>query len=431
MPRLRNGDVIECSVEKAVYRGLGLLRHGGQVIFVRNVYPGERWRVQITGVSKDYAYGVGVEPLVRIEARRSPSCPVFSDCGGCAHLDLDYAAQLRLKTAVLADVFARAGVDWRADVLMTPSPEVGWRSRASVHLERQGTTLRMGFKEAAGRRVVEPESCLQLSETMNAALSDLRQALASCAELTRESRRIEIVESYDGERRIATVVGGRIDMTRRRLLELKDRLHSVDVLGVVSEGDRRTHGTWSAAPQVFSRVRGSLFRTHARSFFQANRYLTDDLVRAVEKSVPAAAVVLDLYCGAGLFSVALASRARRVLGVEINPRAVNDARANAQASELTNVEFVRGEANQTYARLPLDDEETVVVDPPRGGLQRELVERFGERRPALIVYVSCDPPALARDLVRLQRVGYSLRSIDAFDLFPGTFHFETVACLTR
>jgi 23S rRNA (uracil1939-C5)-methyltransferase len=430
-PSLRNGDVVEGQVEKVVYRGVGLMRPGGRIIFVRGVYPGERWRVRVTDVSRDYARGVGIEPLATNADRRPSACPVFPACGGCSHLDLNYAAQLRLKTAVLEDVFARAGVDWSEKIHMTPSPEIGWRSRASVHLERHRTILRMGFKEAASHRIIETADCSQLSKTMNAALSELRLALEPSTDLTRESRRVEIAESYDGESRIAAVIVDRMRIRRRRLDELMERLRAVDALGIVSVGPWKTHGIWSGVPHVFSRVRGFLFRIHACSFFQANRFLAEALVRAVESKVPGNAVVLDLFSGVGLFSVALASRMKRVLGVETNPVAIGDARVNARAAGLTNVEFLRGDAHETLAQLPRGDDEAVIVDPPRGGLSRGLVEHLHERRPSLIVYVSCDPPALARDIVRFERAGYELRSVDALDLFPGTFHFETVACLAR
>jgi 23S rRNA (uracil1939-C5)-methyltransferase len=408
---------------------MGLMRRDGQVIFVRGVYPGERWSVRVIDVSKDYARGVGVEPLTMSAERNPPACPDFPACGGCTHLDLDYAAQLRLKTTVLADVLARAGVDWRERVELAPSPQFGWRSRAGVHLARRGKSFLMGFKEAAGHRIVEPRACLQLSQSMNDALSDLRHALEQCVDVTRQLRRVELVESYNGERRIATVIGGRMSLSRRLLDRLQGRLESIDTLGAIAEEPRRLRGVWNGVSHVVSRVRGNSYQTHARSFFQANRFLAEDLVSSVARAVPRDAVVLDLYSGAGLFSIALASQMKRVIGIEINPFAVHDARVNARAAGLANVEFMQGDVSKTVVRVPRGDTETIVVDPPRGGLPRDLVAHLQERRPASIVYVSCDPPSLARDLVRFARAGYELRSVEALDLFPGTFHIESVAWL--
>jgi 23S rRNA (uracil1939-C5)-methyltransferase len=171
------------------------------------------------------------------------------------------------------------------------------------------------------------------------------------------------------------------------------------------------------------------FRTHAQSFFQSNRFLVDELARTVAEMLPAGGRVLDLYAGVGLFALTAARQADRVTALEANPFAATDAEHNARRARLQGVEVRRAEVGAALRALPAAAGERVILDPPRTGAGPGVVEAVAARRPAVVVYVSCDPPTLGRDLALFAARGYRPDALAAFDLFPDTFHLETVARL--
>ena len=188
--------------------------------------------------------------------------------------------------------------------------------------------------------------------------------------------------------------------------------------------------TLQGDPHLRARAGGLVYRVHQQSFFQGNRFLYERLVESVLARVAPGAPVLDLYSGVGLFALALAARGDRVRGLESNPMAVDDARENAREAGLA-AEFEIADVDRALALLAVRGGERVVLDPPRAGLGRAALGALIERRPETITYVSCDPPTLGRDLARLMAAGYRLQSLEALDMFPDTFHLESVAHLER
>jgi 23S rRNA (uracil1939-C5)-methyltransferase len=392
---VRPGDRIELEISKGVYRGLGLGRHLGQVVLVRSAYPGERWRVRVTEVGRGYVRAEREQSLASVPARRESPCPVFPLCGGCAHQDLDYDSQ-----------------------------------RASLQVEASRGLVRLGFHEPESHRLVEFETCLQLSDTANLAVKELRAALRRRGGLAARVRRIELTESIDADERTAALVGD-LDARDASLLEgMRGELPSIGGLGLLSARDERQRfvPVWGE-PHVVSRVRGASLRVHALSFFQANRFLVERMVDEVERRMPAGLGVLDLYGGVGMFAIAVAGRAPGVTCVEVDAHAVHDARANVRGAGCDNVHVLRSDVVAALGSLPPAESEGVVVDPPRTGLGAGVVEALVRRQPCPIVYVSCDPPTFARDLKRLLASGYRLVDCVALDLFPDTFHVETIALL--
>jgi 23S rRNA (uracil1939-C5)-methyltransferase len=426
------GDSIEVTIDKGVYRGMGLGRHEGRVILVRGAYPGERWKVRVTEVRPGYARGVGEEPLQASPDRRASACPFFPRCGGCAHLDLVYDAQLALKRSVLRDALERAGVKLEGEIPVVGSPEHGWRTRASLHVEARGAVLKLGLHEEGSHRLVDTDVCRQLSETMNVALADLRAVLTRLPQVAARVRRIELAEGADGEQRVAALVGDLTEQDGAALRGVRDSAPSLASLGVATtaEGRRRFVTAWGN-PRVSSKVGEHSFTAHVMSFFQANRFLLPRLVAEVEQRMPPDLDVLDLYGGVGLFSISLARSARRVVCVEIDRSAIHDAMDNVRAAELDNVGVVRADVREALVSIEGAEAEGIVVDPPRTGLGADVIDALIQRRPGRIVYVSCDPPTLGRDLHRLLQHGYAVVDCVALDLFPGTFHVEAVVRLDR
>ncbi len=429
---LRPGQVIELDIEKAVYRGQGLGRHEGQVVFVPRAVPGDRVRVRIVAGTGGYVRGRVEQVLTPAAGRRPAPCPLFARCGGCAYQGYDYAPQLALKEAVLRETLTRARVAWPGPITVHPSPEAGWRIRASLHAHFDAQGLRLGLHEEGTHRVTDLETCVQLSPAMNAAQRAIAAALGRRPDWARHVHDVDLAEAPDGAQLVASVETDLEPYAAGALAALADSVPALTGFGVVAGSQRdRRFMPLRGEPWTFATVQGIRLRAHVRSFFQANRFLLGDLVAAVTGLTPGGGPVLDLYAGVGLFALPLAARAERVRGIEIDAGAVGDAERNIAHSGLANVQVQRGDVAKALRDLSVDADERIVLDPPRAGAGPEVVAAIAARRPLAIVYVSCDPATLSRDLGGFAAAGYLPSAVELFDLFPDTFHLETVVALRR
>jgi 23S rRNA (uracil1939-C5)-methyltransferase len=421
------GQLVETVIEKGVYRGRGLGRVEGRVLFVPRAHAGDRVLARVTQVHPGWAEGAIEQLIAPSPQRRASPCRYFPRCGGCAYQDLAYEAQLGLKEAVLRESLARAGCPFDGPVSVHPSPERGWRMRAALHFAPGVSGLRLGLRQEGTRRVVDLEECLQLSDAMNAAARLVRDRLASRPAFARAARGLHLLESPTGDALAAVLEANVPPSGVPGLAAAVGDGGGLGGLGV--RASRRLHWV-RGSPYVEARVLGLLLRTHVESFFQGNRFLLEPLARAVVDAVPRGGRTIDVYAGVGLFSLPLAARgADEVLAVERSAVAAEDARANARANGLANVRVRCEEAEAALATLPASADESIVVDPPRTGLGHAVVEAVAGRGPRAVVYVSCDPPTLGRDLALFAGRGYAPASVQVFDLFPDTFHLEAVVRL--
>lgn len=427
---MQPGDAIEVTVEKAVYRGLGLARHEGQVVFVPRGRPGDRLRVRVESVTPGYARAITESVLVEGPAQRTSPCPAFSLCGGCAYQHVDYDAQLRLKEGILRESLSRAGVVWEPPIPVKGSPEEGWRTRAAFHLQHAGGAWRLGLHIEGTHRVVDLERCLQISAGMNRTQRALAKALAERPQWARRISSVDLAESGDGTQLVAALETDMGAADVAALAVIADAAPWLTGMGAaVGRGGRRRYVPLRGEPYVHTTVLGVPLRAHVRSFFQANRFLVDDLARAVVDATPPGGTVLDLYAGVGLFALTLAQRADTVRGVEINPTAAEDAAHNARRAGLENLRIAAGDVRQGLGSWQAASGERIVLDPPRTGAGADVVRAVAGRQPEVVVYVSCDPPTLGRDLRVFGAEGYRLESLQAFDMFPDTHHLEAVGRL--
>ena len=282
---LRPGALVEAEVEKGVYRGRGLVRVAGRVVFVPRAHPGDRVRARVSEVHSGWAEAALVEVLQPSPERRPSPCPYVPRCGGCAYQDYGDAAELSLKESVLRESLARAGVPWEGPVTLHASPVSGWRLRASLHFAHGDGELGLGLRQEGTRRVVDVEACLQLSDAMNQAARRLRGALADRPEAARVHG-LELVEAPDGGALVATLETGLARSEAPGLLAIRSAVPELSGLGVRT---RTATLEWLAgAPYVEAGALGVELRAHASSFFQANRFLYQELARTVVELVPAA-----------------------------------------------------------------------------------------------------------------------------------------------
>jgi 23S rRNA (uracil1939-C5)-methyltransferase len=303
--------------------------------------------------------------------------------------------------------------------------------RASLHLARGEDGPRLGLRQEGSRRLVDVETCLQLSDASNRAARALRQALAGREQLLGRVHGLDLLESPDGGALVAILETSLARPDAPRLLPLAKQVPGLSGFGARTR--ERSLEWLSGEPFVEASVLGLSLRAHAAAFFQPNRFLLEPLARAVVDLVPpGGGRVLDLYSGVGLFALPLAVRdGCETLAVEQSSVACEGARFSARRAGLGRVRVQTAGVAEALAELPPRAGERIVLDPPRTGAGREVVEALAARCPEALVYVSCDPPTLGRDLSLFAKSGYRPDAVHLFDQFPKTFHVETVVRLRR
>lgn len=443
--------------------GEGVGRVDGFTIFVDGALPGDEIEATITEVKRNYAVGALRRVVVAGAERVAPRCPAFPACGGCQLQHLDYDAQLRWKRQQVVDALMRIG--HLSDVVVHPclGPDEPWfyRNKAQfpvgptdngrVRVDAGGgvASLAAGMYARGSHRIIDLEECL-IQHPLNNAIIRAAKRLAAkydivpYDEVTHRGCLRHIlarVGSASGEAMAVFVTNGPAFPGGRALAAELMR----EVPAVVSVHQninaRRTNVILGEETRLLAgretitdRIGRFEFAISLRSFFQVNPDQTEVLYRkAVEYAgLTGTETVIDAYCGIGTISLFLAERARWVHGIEVVPEATADARANAARNGVTNVEFHRGETEVILPGLRARGvrADVIVVDPPRKGCEPVVLEVFAAMRPRRIVYVSCNPATLARDLARLAELGYRTVEVQPVDMFPMTAHVECVASIT-
>ncbi|MBI2372005.1 MAG: 23S rRNA (uracil(1939)-C(5))-methyltransferase RlmD, partial [Deltaproteobacteria bacterium] len=437
MPKRPEPDIRTVTVEGLAYGGAGVARSGGLVLFVPYGLPGDEVEVEVVEKKRDYGTVRITELLNPSTHRRAPPCPAFGTCGGCQWLHLTYEEQLRAKAQILQETLARLGGLHDAPIApLIPSPhELHYRSRVRLQVRATARGYQMGYYMAGSHTLVPLEGCPLADEAVNDLWARLRQFLND--EERHAIGEIELAYSPDERRAVALILpGGGGHPIHRPLLQ--HCLERVPVLKGVIGGQRGGGWLTEGDPTLtyVVEVPGATFRCRAQavSFFQVNLHLNPRLAESVlaAAGLQGGERVLDLYCGVGNLSLPLAARAGSLLGVDLSREAIQDAQANAREHSLTACEFWRAEAGPALAQLQGEGDrfDVVVLDPPREGA-RGLMEPLARLDPARIVYVSCNPTTLARDLKALVKAGYRVTGVQGLDFFPQTFHLECVAALER
>jgi 23S rRNA (uracil1939-C5)-methyltransferase len=420
-------------IEQVVFPGRSLARREGKVLFTDEGLPGEQVEVEIIKDRNDFSEGRTVSVLEPSALRREPRCEHYKTCG--IYQVMDYGFQVEIKRKQLGDILgSRLGLG--PEVWTThPSPRPwGYRNRARFHLLGKPGGLTLAYNQPGSRRnYVSVRACSLVSDRMNELLNAaLRILNASRTEAVRD---IEVRETASGSELLLILMGsGRgADVSPPSLVpELKNRF---PLRGVVwlSEGRSRISETIiHGLGYINEEVGGLRYRLGARSFFQVNRFLLPDALTEVKRAAAEAGVrrIADLYCGVGTFGLALAIGAEDVQGVEPDPLNTAFLLENVGRNRLTNVTVRAGTAEEWIGRILSEKPDLVMVDPPRRGLGRSVIGALVQSPPPRLLYMSCDPATLARDLKTLLKV-YALARAAVFDFFPQTPHIETLCVLDR
>jgi 23S rRNA (uracil1939-C5)-methyltransferase len=423
---------VNLKIEKMVYGGDGLARlEGGKAVFLPFVLPGEEVSATILKEKSSFARATVDQVLHASEKRVKAQCPYFGECGGCHYQHTGYQSQLELKGSILRETLLRnAKLEWKGDIIAHSAEPWNYRNRTRLKV-RGGTDFAVGYHRFASHDLLPIIECPISSPTVNRVIQQLWEIGATGAVPPGLTEIEMFVDNADSRLLLELIHKPGAKGIREFAGELQTRVPNVQGVGLFEE----THGSASGPPELKDTVGNPTllyqigeksFRVSAGSFFQTNRFLINDLVKTVVGDF-FGNIALDLYSGVGLFANHLAKRFSQVFAVESGPASAADLQTNV----LKNVVPVKTEVEQFLPRCLNMHPDVVVVDPPRAGLGAKVAQLLAALRVKRISYVSCDPATLARDMRVLLETGYHVEEVHLVDLFPQTFHLETVIRLAR
>ena len=447
---LNKNQIYEATISDYTAEGQGVAKIEGCAVFIPNAIFGERVRVRIEKAQKTWATGKIVEILERSVHRINRECPVAKLCGGCDFHHMEYEEETRLKAERVRDCLNRIGGENLENVPILAAPTCReYRNKAQYPVSSHKNRAFAGFFRAGTHQVIENDRCGILPEEMDRVkeivVDHMNRFHIPAYDETAHAGLVRHIYVRRGavskQVLVCLAVNGRKLPHAPELIENLKKIPGFTslVLSVNTKKGNTVLGdefiTLYGPGTIEDTLCGLVFRLSPRSFYQVNHHQAQRLYQAAieQAGITKEDTVLDLYCGVGTITLAMAGAAGRVIGVEVVPQAVEDARENAKRNGIENAEFFCGDAGQ--AALELEKQgikaDVVIVDPPRKGLNADTIEALSRFAPRRIVYVSCDPATLARDVALLKQRGYTLKNAMAADLFPRCAHVESIVCLVR
>ena len=423
--------------------GAGVVRNDGFVFFVPGLLENEEAEIGITALKKNYGFGRIVRLIKPSIHRVTPICDVYRLCGGCQLMHMDHEEQCRFKEEKLKMCFRQnADMEIEPSPIMTAEPYFNYRNKVQIPVQVNQGKIEMGFYQSHTNKIIPFTTCYAESELSNQIVNTLqtlfakyhcasamRHVLIKHAHVTGEVMVVFIVREYpfDGK-----------DQLCQSLLQQYPQIKSLSVIvnkrtdNVILDGKEILI---AGRPWIEEELLGCRFRISARSFYQINPYTTPLLYQtAIDfAGLTKNDVLVDMYCGTGTMGIIASKYCKKVFGIEIVPDAVKDARKNAEINHVENIEFLNADAGQGAQRIIRSKlkVDAMIVDPPRKGCAKDTLDAMVKIAPKKLVYVSCDPATLARDVAYLTKCGYVAQKIQPADMFPNTLHVETIVWLRR
>lgn len=452
MKQLKKNSVIELEITSVGSQGEGIGRHDGMAVFVPAAAVGDVIRAKLLKIKKNLAYAKIEEIIQPSKDRVQNDCPAFPQCGGCTFRHISYAAEGEIKRQRVYDAMKRiGGVDIAPERYLAAAQPARYRNKAMLpcQADKNGKPA-FGFYASNSHRLVGTSDCLLQPAgfaRVASAVSDymLANSVKPYNELTcsGDVRHLYLRASREsGEIMVCLVVNcdslpdeaGLAEAVRKAEPAVSSVLLNINTqnTNVVLGGQCRL--LWGDGC-ITDSILGVCFRISPLSFFQVNPAQTERLysIAAEYADLSDEATLLDMYCGTGTIGLTMAGKVKKLIGVEIVPEAIEDARVNAALNETDNAEFVCSDAFLSAEKLKSKGEKihTVILDPPRKGCDERLLSTIAGMEPSRIVYVSCDPATLARDAARLMALGYAVERYSIVDMFPRTIHVETVCLFSK
>ena len=447
---LIKNQVYETIICDYTAEGQGVAKIEGCAVFIPNAIRGERVLVRIEKAKKTWACGKITQILEKSPHRVNRECPVAKLCGGCDFWHMDYEEECALKADRVRDCLNRLGGENLENVPILSAPSCyGYRNKAQYPVTAHKGKAIAGFFMAGTHQVIENDRCRILPREMDQVkelvIDHMNRFKIKAYDETEHKGLVRHIfvrrGAVSGQLLVCLCINGKVMPHAKELAESLKAVPGFTslVLSINEKPGNTILGdefiTLAGPGYIEDTLCGLTFRLSARSFYQVNHYQAQRLYETAirEANITKEDTVLDLYCGVGTITLAMASAAGKVIGVEVVPQAVADAKENALRNGITNAEFICGDAGE--AALELERRgvkaDVVVVDPPRKGLNADAIEALARFAPKRIVYVSCDPATLARDVALLKERGFTLQNAQAADLFPRCAHVETVITLSR
>ncbi len=431
---LKKNDILRLEVIDINYAGLGVAKQDGAVIFVQNGVTGDTVDAKIIKVSKNYCVA-RIERLISLSPYRTESdCPHFKRCGGCTYRHITYEYENKLKKSRVKNEFIRAGLTNITVKDVISKARSGYRNKLQCPISSDG---KIGFYASHTHDIVPIDSCVLQEKLLSPTFAFLQKALSEekipelrhiylrCGAKTGEVMVcfVSTSPSFKGDRALAEQIMRELPEVKSVILNHNPKDTNV-VLGKVCK-------TLAGKDTISDILCGLKFEIHPLSFYQVNRNCTELLYRTAAEmaSVQPSETLLDLYCGIGSVGLCINSitPAKTLIGIEIVPEAVENARKNAQENGVTNAEFICSPAEK--ASLPHAD--VIVIDPPRKGCAPELIHEIANSGCNRVLYISCSPDTLARDCALFEKLGFKTGEVQPVNMFPGTEHVETVVLLSK
>ena len=449
MDGLKKNQIYTARIEGYSSEAYGVCRIGGRAVFVPRVLVGEEWRVRIVKVGANAVYARGEELLTPSPERVEPDCPYFGRCGGCDCRHMSYGEELRFKLARVNDALRRIGKQTvTAGEIIGAETTSRYRNKGIFAVAECKGVPESGFFRERTHELIPVDCCLLQDELAERAAAAVTAFMCSndipaydeksgkgtvrhvfCRRARRSADAVVCVVSAKG---LGDKTVSLVDAIRSACPEVSGVVLNINKTrgNTVLAGDFYT--LWGRA-DITDELCGFSFSLSPQAFFQINPPQAEKLYERAIDYAQGGELALDLYCGAGTISLCLSCQFRHVVGAEIVPEAVENAKANAKANGVDNAEFICADATDA-ARMLADRAlrpDVIVVDPPRKGMSESAVRAVCSMEPERVVYVSCDPATLARDLLLFTELGYTLQKATAVDMFPRTCHVESVVLITQ
>lgn len=436
----KNQIIIEKCIDYS-YLGLGVVKHEGFCIFVRGMLIGEVGEIIITAIKKDYGYGRLVSlKEISVERRESP-CPFYPKCGGCQLLHMSYAEQVRFKQKYIENLFLTTlKRKMIIEPIITIDDQYKYRNKVEIPIASSNDRIIGGFYRHNSHDIIEIDKCLLQSDLSNE-IYQLILNLLNKYQLKDIVKHILIKHAFTTDQIMVVLI------INQEYLPYKDEIiHELSKLKVIKSiilninkrNDNVILGNDEnliyGDKQIVDVLMGYQFAISSKSFYQVNSLQTAKLYQAAYDmaNMSKEDVILDLYCGIGTIGIIASQYVKEVIGIEIVKEAIIDAKYNAKLNDISNISFYQSDAKDSLCLPTLEDKHfnIIFVDPPRKGLDKETIKFIIDKRPEKVIYISCNPATLVRDLKEFE-ADYQIDKIQPVDMFANTYHVETVVLITR
>lgn len=401
--------------------GRGVARTEGKTVFVENAVYGETLDAKIIAEKKNFLEARKINTKIKSDYQRKPPCPYFYECGGCSIMDINYETQIELKKNLIINAIRKSTKIELSDLEIVKSPEFRYRNKIRLQVDKNGG---LNYLETYSKKLVKIYDCLIANEKISENLAriekitkDINQKFTvSIKEITIRANENDILLNFQG------------NFDNNTIAYIKEKYstsnYSINLLTA------RDLITISGESYLDYKIGQKEFKISANDFYQVNDYQIENLYTLAREFLGNEQKLLDLYCGSATSSMSINDD--RIIGVEINKNAIKDAKENAIRNKLKDYKFIAKNAKFIDSNFIKKEKiDAVTVDPPRAGLDKEVVKTIANADIEKIVYISCNPQTLARDIKRFMDKGYELKKIKAVDMFPQTMHVETVVLMSR